>query len=174
MKRCLLVLLAACGSNEHREAGPPDVLIQMDAPAFSMTCTYACTTTALTAAFQVTRVLDHAYFGITAADNSLHVEAYKGGATGCPTMNSPTPEYTLVVGHVIRPTSAMTSTSTASILDYQGDLLGGPLGAQAMSVTLTPVAASGDMFIAFDVMMTFSGGTVMGHLYATHCTSLDG
>ena len=133
-----------------------------------------CQTTALTAAFQTTRMLDHAYFGITAADNTLHVEIYKGGAAGCPTMSSPTPDYTLVLGRVARPTSTATSTSPGNILDYQGDLLGGPLGAAATSVTITPVAAMGDAFIALDVMLTFSAGTVSGHLYATHCASLDG
>src|SRR5512143_1604323 len=97
--RVLLLVLAACGGDDGFVAPVPDATI--DASGFSMTCTGTCQTTAISAAFMVTRVLDHAYFGITASDNSLHVEAYKGGATGCPTMNSPTPEYTLVVGHVI-------------------------------------------------------------------------
>jgi hypothetical protein len=172
MKLAFAILLAACGGGT--------TATQSDAPAaqpdagLSQSCAGSCQTTALTATFQSTRTLDVAYFGITASDNTLHIEAYKGAAAGCPTMNSPTPRYTLVLGRVPRPTSAATSTSPGNILDYQGDLLGGPLGAAATSVTLTPVAASGDMFVAFDVTLTFASGTVSGHLYATHCASLDG
>ena len=58
--------------------------------------------------------------------------------------------------------------------DKGGDLLGGPIGQQATSVMLMPVAASGDTFVAFDVMLTFPAGTVTGHFYATHCASMDG
>jgi hypothetical protein len=171
-----LFVLVACGGDDGvaiPDAAAGDAAI--DTPGFSMTCTGACQTTALTAAMQSTRVLDHAYFGITAADNTLHVEAYKGGAAGCPTMNSPTPDYTVVLGRVTRPTSTATSTSPGNILDYQGDLLpNSSIGQQASSVVLTPVAASGDTFVAFDVMLTFPAGTVTGHFYATHCASLDG
>lgn len=146
-----------------------------DAPGFSMSCTGACQTTALTAMMASTRVLDRAYFGRTSSDNTLHIEVYKGGAAGCPTVNSPTPDYTLVLGGVTRPTSTATSTSLGNILDYtqSGDLLGGALGQKATMVTLTPVAASPDTFFAFDVMLTFPAGTVTGHLYATYCATLD-
>ncbi len=140
---------------------------------FSSTCTGACMTTSLTATFQVTRVLDRAYFGITASDGTLHVEAYLGGGTGCPEMSSPTPDYALILGRVTRPTSTTTSSSPGNILDYEGDLLGGPLGAAATTVTLTPVAAMGDTFVAFDANVVFAAGTVTGHLHATHCASLD-
>ena len=171
----LLVLLVACGGDDGTSMHDAAVVDTATVDAgFSMTCSGACQTTALTAAMSATRVLDRAYFGITAADNTLHVEAYKGGAAGCPTMSSPTPEYTLVLGRVTRPTSTATSSSPGNMLDYQGDLLGGPLGQQATSVMLMPVAASGDTFVAFDVMLTFPAGTVSGHFYATHCTSLDG
>ncbi|NVB83459.1 MAG: hypothetical protein HOV81_34115, partial [Kofleriaceae bacterium] len=112
-------------------------------------------------------------FGITASDSTLHVEAYLGGGSGCPTMNSPTPDYALILGRVTRPTSAMPSSSPGNILDYQGDLLGGPLGAAATTVTLTPVAAMDDTFVAFDANLAFAAGTVTGHVYATHCASLD-
>jgi hypothetical protein len=170
----LVVLLAACGGDD----APATIdAASADSPmadaGFGSTCQGTCTTTVLTAAFMVTRTLDAAYFGITAADNTLHVEAYRGAAAGCPTTSSPTPEYTLVLGRVTRPTSTQASTSPGNILDYQGDLLGGPLGQAASTVTITPVAASGDSFVALDLMLVFPSGTVMGHLYATHCTSLD-
>jgi hypothetical protein len=163
-----LALVACGGSSDSPVDAAPDV------PSFSSSCSGACQTTALTATMQSTRVLDHAYFGINVADDTLRIEAYRGGAPGCPTMSSPTPDYTLVLGRVTRPASTATSSSPANMLDYQGDLLGGQLGAQATMVTLTPVAAMGDVFVAFDAMLTFSAGTVNGHVYATHCTSLDG
>lgn len=42
----------------------------------------------------------------------------------------------------------------------------------ATAVTLMPVAVSSD-FVAYDIMLTFAAGTIGGHFYATHCTSLD-
>jgi hypothetical protein len=42
----------------------------------------------------------------------------------------------------------------------------------ASAVTLTPVTFS-DVFVAYDVMLTFDAGTISGHFYATHCDSLD-
>lgn len=147
-----------------------------DTPAdggFTSACADDCMTTSLSAMFDTTRVLDRAYFGITASDDTLHVEAYLGGGTDCPTMNSPTPDYALILGRVMRPTSAMMSSSPGNILDYQGDLLGGPLGAAATTVTLTPVAAMGEAFVAFDANLVFAAGTVTGHFYATHCASMD-
>ena len=181
MKSCaaLTLVLVACGGDDtsmtmvDAQSGSADAMVD-SAGGFSMTCTGACATTSLTAAFMVTRTLDTAYFGITASDNTLHVEAYRGAAPGCPTMSSPTPDYTFILGRVTRPTSNATSTSPGNILDYQGDLLGGSLGQAANAVTITPVAASGDTFVALDVMLTFPSGTITGHLYATHCTSLDG
>lgn len=167
------LLVIACGGDDSHSTTDASIDSSPDASGFATTCTGTCQTTALTAMMSSTRVLDHAYFGIN-TDGTLHVEAYKGGAAGCPTMSSPTPDYTLVIGKVVRPTSTATSTSTSNILDYKGDLLGGPLGAAATAVTLTPVAAMGDTFIAFDAMLTFAAGTVIGHFYATHCTSLDG
>jgi hypothetical protein len=177
MTRFLLLLaLVGCGGDDGpANHGDPDARpIDSTADAgFSSTCTGTCATTNLTATFQVTRVLDRAYFGITAADNTLHVEAYLGGGSGCPTMDSPTPDYALILGTVARPTSTMPSSSPGNILDYQGDLLGGPLGAAATTVTLTPVAAMGDAFVAFDANLVFAAGTVTGHVYATHCASMD-
>lgn len=140
------------------------------------TCEGACRTTALTAVMATTRMLDRAYYGITtsASGTTLHVEAYFGGAPGCPTMDSPPTDYTLVLGRVPVPTSTTPSTSPGSILDFAGDLLDGPLGAMATAVTLDPVAANPtEGFVALDIALTFAAGTVMGHLFATHCTELD-
>ena len=179
MRTLLVLALAACSgekmsSPDAATTDAPRVTdAAIDAAGFGTSCTGACATTNLTASFQATRTLDRAYYGVTAADSTLHVEAYRGGGSGCPTMTSPTPDYTLVLGRVPMPTSSATSSSPGNILDYRGDLLGGPLGAMATAVTITPVAADTGNFVALDVMLTFAAGTVTGHLYATHCTSLD-
>ena len=84
------------------------------------------------------------------------------------------------------PTAAAAVTSPGNLLDFVGDLLGGALGARATAVMLTPVAvdvcptcvggaapSDPDGLIALDLSLTFAGGTVAGHLFATHCDSLD-
>jgi len=176
MKR-FVVVLAACGGGD---SAAPDAPIAVDAAPDASTfatCTGACRTTALTAAFAASRGLDRAYYGVTMTPLSLHVEAYKNAPAGCPTQTSPNPDYTLILGRVAVPADATPSTSPGNILDLKGDLLGGAIGAQATMVTITPVAAdrvmAADGFVALDVMMTFPTGTVMGHLFATHCASMD-
>ena len=180
--RRLLVLLAACGGGG--DAGdmpaidaPVTVDAAPDAPTGFAACTGACRTTTLTATFAATRTLDKAYYGVTTSPPSLHVEAYANAPAGCPTSSSPNPDYTLILGRAPIPTDATPSTSPGNVLDFQGDLLGGPLGAQATMVTITPTAAASVMaangFVALDVMLTFPNGTVSGHLFATHCASMD-
>ena len=176
----LLVALAGCGDTTTPVPDAATDGASADAPpGFPTTCDGACRTTALTATFgAATRTLDRAFFGITtsAGGTTLHVEAYRGGGTTCPTETSPAPDYTLVLGRVPVPTSTQPVTSPANILDFEGDLLGGQLGAAAMSVAITPVAADvagADAMIALDVMLTFEVGAITGHLFATHCDSLD-
>jgi hypothetical protein len=162
--------LIACSDPENN---PPDAAV--DAPiVIDMT-------TSLTARFgSVERTLDRAYFGVTrsASGATLHVEAYRGGGTGCPTQSSPTTDYTLVLATVPMPSGMMPVTSPGNLLDFKGDLLGGELGAMATAVTITPkatdvCAACNGTFLSADVSLTFAGGTIIGHLYATHCDSLD-
>ncbi len=184
----LLVFLSACdddgGSSVPVDAPDRPLDAAPDAPAAS--CTGACKTTALTAKFGAdTRVLDRAYYGITksATSSTLHVEAYKGAPAGCPTASSPSPNYTLILGTV---GIAQPGTERANVLDFVGDLLDGPLGAPTTAVMLTTVAidvcptcvgmpapADADGFVALDASLTFAAGTITGHLYATHCDSLD-
>ncbi len=184
-----LVVVGACGGDAASldagldTAGGPD-------GGLPTTCDGACRTTALTARFgATTRILDRAVYGVTAAPGqapTLHVEAYRGGAAGCPTASSPSPDYTLVLGELPLPTTSAPLTTTANVLDFVGDLLGGPLGAAATAATATPVAidvcptcvgqpapADPDGLVAFDLSATFAAGTIGGHLFATHCDSLD-
>lgn len=138
-------------------------------------------TMSLTAKFgSVQRTLDRAYFGVTrsASGATLHVEAYRGGGTGCPTQSSPTTDYTLVLATVPMPSGMMPITSPGNILDFVGHLLNGPLGAAATTVTITPMATDvcatcSGTFLSADTSITFAAGTITGHLYATHCDSLD-
>lgn len=183
----VLALAAACGGDDTTAAvdAAPD-----SAGGLPTTCDGACRTTALTAAFgSTTRVLDRAVYGVNAIPGqapTLHVEAYQGGGTGCPSASSPTPEYTLVLGEVPVPTTTEAGSVRANLLDFQGDLLGGALGAAATAATAAAVAldvcptcvgqpapSDADGLVALDLDATFSGGTVTGHLFATHCDSLD-
>lgn len=122
--------------------------------------------------FQTTRTVDSAYYGTTFDSRALRIEAYRTGTQGCPTMNSPTPDYTLILGEV-DPASPTSNMSTANVLDFKGDLLGGPLGLAATGKQIMRVAFVEGNFIAVDVMLTFSSGTATGHVYATHCDTLD-
>lgn len=184
----LLLLVGACsggGSTATVDAplaSVPDAA--PDAPAGA--CTGACKTTALTATFGgTTRVLDRAYYGISksATESTLYLEAYNGASPGCPTAASPTPHYTLILGKV---GIALPGASPANLLDFVGDLLPSPAPAKATAVTLTTVAvdvcptcvgmpapADADGFVALDASLTFPTGTIAGHLYATHCDSMD-
>lgn len=171
----LLLALGACGDDA---TSAPDAAVAIDAAldapsgGLATTCTGTCATTALTATIAATRSFDLAYYGVNAT-GTLHVEVYKGMQPGCPTMSSPTPDYTLILGAVPAPTSTQMVTSPGNVLDYKGDLLGGPLGKAASSVMLTPVAYQAGMFVALEATLAFNPGTATGHVYATHCASLD-
>ena len=72
------------------------------------------------------------------------------------------------------PISTQPASSPGNLLDFKGDLLGGPLGKPATSVSVTAAAyKAGELTIALDINLAFSPGTATGHLYATHCASLD-
>ncbi len=170
MKKLLLVLAACGGSNDPSvvgDAAAPDV-----ATADFATCTGACAVTAVAVNIAAQRTLEVAYYGVN-SDGSLHVEAYAGASPGCPEMTSPTPDYALILGAVPVPADATASTSAANLLDYKGDLLGGPIGKAAATVALTPVSFAAALHLAFDLNLGFAPGTATGHLFATHCASLD-
>lgn len=171
----LALVLAACGGGGDPSATPDaPVDAAPDSGGFT-SCEGACRTTDLTAALAATRTLDHAVYGVTssAGGATLHVEVYRGGDPGCPEMSSPPPDYTLVLGRVPVPAAATPVTSPANILDFVGDLLGGPLGAAATAVAITPTAYADGAFLALDVDLTFAAGSITGHLFAEHCASLD-
>lgn len=174
MKHVLLIevmlMLGACGGSD---AGAVLDAPAPDAAAITFaTCTGTCRVTAVVVNIASQRTLDVGYFGVNQA-GTLHVEAYAGAAGGCPTMTSPTPDYALILGAVPAPTDATATTSPANLLDYKGDLLGGPIGKAAATVALTPSSYAPGTHLALDLALGFNPGTATGHLFATHCASLD-
>jgi hypothetical protein len=147
--------LVGCG-----ETAPPD----------DGTCTGECRVTALTADFGTTRVLDRAVFGVTEEGN-VQVEAYLGGAGGCPTRNGPTPDYALVLGNLAMLETTAPTAEFGNMLDFAGDLLGGDVSTPAELVVIHTDEMDLESFVALDIHLEFAGGTLDGHLYASYCSS---
>ena len=164
------LLLAACGGDD----GPSMMRVDAATADTAMPDAAIGTTTTLTAMINSTRTLTNAGYGIN-ANGTLYIEAHGGGAAGCPDMNSPTPDYTLILGS-IPAMSAATATSTTGVLfDFVGDLHdSAPAPLAPTAITLTDLTYVPDGFVALDANLTYPGGTLTGHLYATHCTSYDG
>lgn len=153
-------------------------------------CTGMCQVTSATAQFGSTqRPFDRAQFGFTSPMNSvsggweIHLEMHGGGSPECPEQSSPTPDRTVVISGLKLPLTptvyAADGGVKATLFDFDGDLTSAPL-LRAMQTQLEVVAAhacescpSAERFIAFEVMAVFDGGTVSGHVYGTHCGSLD-
>lgn len=177
----LLLALSACASSP---AATSDAAVDT---AFdnlvdtSTVCEAACRTQSLEAQFgSVTAAFERSVFGITSPAKSsskqweLHVEAVHGGAPGCPSSTSPTPERTLVIAGLPRSFSAPRSYADgvrATLLDFKGALTMEPL-LRATAVTAMPRASTDD-YLAFELDAEFGGGRIKGHLYATHCASMD-
>ena len=204
------MLLAGCGTASERpdsaatgwdaalDAGPPDADTadagRPDAgPGLPITCEGPCRSLTVAATLnQAQGGFQRAYYGLTApgqsstGDWALYVEASSGGADGCPTETSPTPDWNLIVAAVPPLALAPVTTGSASLFDFVGHFLdAAPLTrASAVSVQLVaadvctecvgrPAPAHPDGFVAFDLEARFPEGAVMGHVFATHCDSLD-
>jgi len=87
----------------------------------------------------------------------------------CPHSFVRPPDITVVVAEA----AADGNAPAASLLDFEGVLLGGALGASADTVTLVPLAI-GDVVVSFTADLAFSDGDDGGTLVATHSASLDG
>lgn len=141
-----------------------------------VSCEGACAETRLEARFgDTTELFDVAYFGVN-ADGSLRVEVYGGSAEGCPEMDSPSPDRTLILGLLPEPMGRSELTMTATLLDFEGTLTDAPFlstptaSVRPVSASLTPLAMA---FIRVDFDASFEGGEVDGAIYATYCSSLD-
>jgi hypothetical protein len=151
----------------------------------SASCEGACKTTSLVADFGgKKRTLVRAQFGTQAGDAGaeLHTESHLGGQAACPTPQSPTPDYTLIVSSIPRGASGSKLSDrdgiTSAFFDFKGDLgLASASGiTKSVSVNITVVAedtATPPAWVALDVSAMFREGEVTGHLYAEYCQSLS-
>jgi hypothetical protein len=143
-----------------------------------------------------TATLERAYYGVTSPRDSnterweLYVEAYAGGADGCPTENSPTPDQTLIIAGVAFPDDNVTTTDadglSVSLLDFSGRLSTAPVessrGEETTMLGWTVCRECPnlpDYFVYFEIDAPFTtetasaDGEVTGRVLATHCPSLD-
>lgn len=160
-----------------------DTKAATDAPATA--CEGACKTTSLVGDFGgKKRTLVRAQFGTQQGDAGveLHTESHLGGDPACPTMSSPSPDYTLIVTAIPRGATGQKLSQNDGIksvfFDFKGDLgLAAPSGiSKSLSVNITVVAedpATPPAWVAVDVTAGFTEGTVAGHLYAEYCQSLS-
>jgi hypothetical protein len=200
----LLALAAACSSSPMVVAVSPDggvspvvppseggsvtdasndsTVATTDAP--SSACEGACKVTSLVGDFGgKKRTLVRAQFGTQQGDagSELHTESHLGGDPACPTMSSPSPDYTLIVTSIPRGATGKKLSQNDGIkavfFDFKADLgLAAPSGiSKSLSVNVTVVAedpATPPAWVALDVTAGFTEGTVAGHLYAEYCQSL--
>jgi hypothetical protein len=191
MRTMWIFLLAALGASCHDktnnavDAGAPDVSTVVDAaPDAAMSaCVGTCRVFALVATkAAITVTFDRAYYGYngpSANPTGIRIEAYHGGSADCPTMNSPTPQQTLIIPNVAVNAHMVATTSTTAkftYLDFAGVLSTSPV-VKSTAVNLSAIRVgftAGDLFIAFDSNATMTEAiTIGGHVVASHCASLD-
>jgi hypothetical protein len=146
------------------------------------TCEGACKVTSLEIDIGgKLRTLSRAQFGTQAGAGGpeLHTESHLGGQAACPDVNSPSPDYTLIVTAVPRGAAGNAISDregvASTLFDFKGDL-GLPPFTKAVSVNLTVTAedtATPPAWVAIDVVARFREGEVKGHLYAEYCASLS-
>jgi hypothetical protein len=163
--------------------GATDTMVATDAPATA--CEGACKTTSIAADFGgKKRTLLRAQLGTEPGDGGvvLHTESHLGGDPACPTMSSPSPDYTLIVTAIPRGATGKKLSQNDGVrsvfFDFKGDLgLAAPSGiSKSLSVNITVVAedpATPPAWVAVDVTAGFTEGTIAGHLYAEYCQSLS-
>jgi hypothetical protein len=184
---------AAWDATEAADLATGDTFTSPDvAPDAGPRCDAQCRTVALIATVGAASAgFDRAYYGLTAPASStsgrweVHVEVHAGGPAGCPTQESPTPDQTLIVTGMTFPEVPLTVTDAdglvVSLLDFSGALTAEPV-LRANGEELTWIQwdlctdCEGDDpngFLAFDLAAPLDAGRVEGHVYATHCASMD-
>jgi hypothetical protein len=192
----LLLLIACGGDSDPKTAADAAPGLADGAPggALATTCTGACATTTLRAEFgATTRDFERAFFGLSSpaqsdsGDWEIYLESGAGGDAACPTMDSPTPLFTLITAGLALPsTQSEMMSGTVTLVDFEGALLMDTFFEKASSNTVTFRAADpcvacaeggeadrSDRMVAIDIDASFAGGSIQGHSYATHCDSLD-
>ena len=191
-----LLILSGCGDEgvgkSAADAGP----LADAAPSGSTlpeACSGQCATMNLTVNFgTTTRTFDRAFFGLTSPSMSdsgeweIYIENNAGTDETCPTVSSPSPDFLLSLGGFLVPTEIGDSSSSATLVDFEGALLTDEVFERASAHTVSWRAADlcvacsegteadrPERMVAFDLAATFTGGTISGHSYARHCNSLD-
>lgn len=189
-----VALGSACGSTPATSAPAPadgGVSLDASAPDASHTdaaeapdagCVGPCATLSLEATYGAKKAsFERAQFGWdkqAGKVTGITTEAHAGGAPACPTQSSPTPDRTLVISGVKLGSVGKTLTQAdgvaVTLLDFKATLTDKPLD-KATALKLTVVALEGDApeRVAFDLEATFAEGTLVGHVFAEHCATMD-
>ncbi len=180
-------------SDAGADAGVSDATVT-DAGGLSTVCEGDCQ--ALTAVVELNSTqatFQKAFYGLSISTSNpgvaqLYIEASMEGGAGCPMESSPTPDWLLVISNIPVPLSAdpVSDDLSVTFVDFSGQLLmNSPISrATTSEVQLTSAQlciecvgmtapSQPDGHVALDVMATFEQGSAMGHIYATHCDSLD-
>lgn len=173
-------------STSSSSGGSPDAAMAVDVDAGVPGCDGSpCdTVTNLTATFGGNTItLSRAQVGLEPSDAGLlfYLEAHAGGDPACPTMDSPTPDQTLVLAGIpVRPAGTVLTKADGlggALLDFTGMFLTDPRPARAVDVELTVrqqnTSPSSNAFLSFDLVAHFDGGIIQGRGNALHCDSLD-
>jgi len=173
---------AAPGADASTTDAAPSPADAAPPPDAAPTCSGACRTTTLegrygakTAAFSRAQ---HGWDKKGGAVTGVTVEAHFGGAVECPKQASPTPDRTLIVSGIPVGSAGRVLTLgdglAVTLLDFKEALTSKPLD-KATSAKLTVVAIEGDPpeNVVFDLEATFEEGTIRGHAFAEHCTTMD-
>ncbi len=157
-------------------------------------CTGSCAQMSLTAAFSLsTQSFDRAFFGLESPAQSasgqweVYIEAGSGADAACPSKASPTPRFLFIVSGSTPGTQVGEEAGpvAANLIDFAGELATEILSrstARSMkwvAADLCIACAEGSeadrdsRMLAADISATFAEGSIEGHVYATHCDSLD-
>ncbi len=135
---------------------------------------------------------DHARYGLTAPAVStsgqweIYVEAYRGGAAGCPTATSPTPDQTVIISGLLadQAPGVVEEGDGLSVVmfDFEGLITTEPiLRATAEAATIDTIVVCTDCvpdedpngYVAFALAAPLDSADLSGVVVATHCPSLD-
>lgn len=110
--------------------------------------------------------------------SGVQIEAHFGGNAECPRQNSPTPDRTLIVSGIpvgsAGRTLSLADGIAVTLLDFKNALTDKPLD-KSTAATVKVVAIEGEPpeNVVLDLEATFDGGTIRGHVFAEHCTTMD-
>ncbi|CAN0560658.1 unnamed protein product, partial [Laminaria digitata] len=192
---------ASANDASPQDAAAPDAqpvdsgVMDAGVPALPTECAGACRDLSLMIDLSGAQdSFQRAYYGLTSPAQSssgtweLHLEATSGGADGCPTEASPSPDWTLVLAGLTLPLGRdpVVQGLSVSFLDFSGRFLTGtPItrsttrSVQALAANLCPecvgmsAPAHPEGLVSLNLQASFAEGSIAGQVFATHCDSLD-